>query len=149
MYSDAITSVWYKRVLKTSQEARYFNAESMSQDQNNIRAFLIAFSNKEINQDEIVNKKILNYCEGPFVVIKQICVDSNYKHKGYGTQLYEFFINNVSQNIFTSVVMDPVNKASVEFHRKLGFTKAFSIIPEDNILRAVFMLRPQNAVKTA
>jgi len=32
LYSDAITSVWYKRVLKTSQEARYFNAESMSRE---------------------------------------------------------------------------------------------------------------------
>jgi len=131
LVSDFTIEKYEKYILNN----RYF---FLIEDQDEIRGFLLAFTKEEINPDELVNKKILAYSSYDFVIIKQICVAPGYHHKGYGSVLYSFLMDEVKQNIFAAVVLEPINQASVGFHEKMGFRIAFTIIPEDQIKRVVF-----------
>ena len=122
----------YKNYIKNN---RYF---FVVEDEGEIRAFLLAFTKEEIDTAQLVNKKILAYSSDDFVIVKQICTAPDSYRKGYGTQVYSFLMDEVSQNIFAAVVLNPINQASIDFHQELGFRIAFTIIPEDKINRAVF-----------
>ncbi len=121
---------------------RYFY---VLENETEICAFLLAFTREEINANELVNRKILAYCNENFIVIKQICVATDYHHQGCGRQLYNYLIDEIQENLFASVVIDPMNYPSIEFHEKLGFRVAFTITPEDKMKRAVFF-RSNNIV---
>lgn len=108
------------------------------EDEGEICAFLLAFTREEIDPGELVNKKILAYCNDDFVIIKQVCVAPDSYRKGYATQLYSSLMDKIKQNIFAAVVLKPVNKASIDFHQELGFRVAFTVTPEDKIKRAIF-----------
>ncbi len=121
----------YKKYI---QNNRYF---FVIEDEGEIRAFLLAFLKKEIDPNQLINKKILAYSNDNFVIIKQICTAPDSYRKGYGTQLYSFLMDEVSQNIFVAVVIDPINQASIDFHQELGFRIAFTTTPEDRIKRVI------------
>jgi len=108
------------------------------EDEGKICAFLLAFTREEIDPEALVNKKILAYCNDDFVIIKQVCVVPDSYRQGYGTQLYSALMDEIKQNIFAAVVLKPVNKASIDFHQEMGFRVAFTVTPEDGIMRAIF-----------
>ena len=121
--------------LETYQEYIQNNKYFWVIEDDEICAFLLAFTRDEINPGILVNQKILEYCNQDFVIIKQICVSKH--HKGYATQLYKALMGKTN-NIFAAVVLEPVNQTSIDFHQKLGFNLAFNITPEDNLKRAIY-----------
>lgn len=104
-----------------------------------VKAFILAFKDDELDNDLIVNKKIRNYAKNSYCVIKQVCVDKDCHRKGYATKLYDYYINSVEGDIYLSIVFEPYNSASVQFHTKMGFQERFTVIAEDNIKRGIFL----------
>ncbi len=103
-----------------------------------VQAFLLAYFPEELDDTQIINKKIKEYAVKPYVVIKQICVSRSSANKGYASKLYEYFIEHVKKDIFLAVVLEPYNEASIMFHMKHRFEQLIAITAEDNILRGIF-----------
>ncbi len=114
---------------------RYF---LVLEEQGILRAFLLAFTSAEINPDEIINKKIIANSDEKFIIVKQVCAAVDCHRQGYSTQLYNFLMDDIKDNIFAAVVLEPINQASIRFHEEMGFRVAFTITPEDKRKRAVF-----------
>lgn len=104
-----------------------------------VKAFLLAFHDHELDNCLIVNKKIRNYAKNSYSVIKQICVDKACHRRGFAARLCEYFVTTVEGDIFLSIVFEPYNSASVQFHTKMGFLERFTVVAEDNIKRGVFL----------
>jgi predicted GNAT superfamily acetyltransferase len=104
-----------------------------------VKAFILAFKDDELDNDLIVNKRIRDYAKNSYCVIKQVCVDKDCHRKGYATKLYDYYINSVEGDIYLSIVFEPYNSVSVQFHTKMGFQERFTVIAEDNIKRGIFL----------
>jgi len=105
---------------------------------NIVIAFLLAFNEKDMDSSFVINKTISDIAEDPYIIIKQICVNKNYARNGYGTELCEYFMMCHKKDIYTSVVLEPENKASINFHNKMGFICILTQTPEDNKRRAIY-----------
>jgi predicted GNAT superfamily acetyltransferase len=63
----------------------------------------------------------------PFFVIRQICVDKDHCHNGYGRTLFDYLIQQFARDTTQDcqaidfIWKQPPNRASEEFHKKLGF----------------------------
>lgn len=110
------------------------------EDRGVIRAFILIFKENELDYKSIVNAKIKDYTQRNFIVVKQICVEAESRRKGYGRKLYEYIAKLIKQDILAAIVLEPMNIASIEFHKKLGYTSEFKITPEDGLTRGIFML---------
>lgn len=104
----------------------------------NIKAFTMVITSDGLDKNSIVNNELLKIHKSKFLLIKQICVDTSCKQRGYGRMLYSYIADSYIMDTFTAIVMEPINKASVKFHKDMGFVKAFEIIPEDGIKRHIY-----------
>lgn len=110
------------------------------EDDDNIKAFLLTLKGEELDREQIVHNEIIKYHKNAnFILAKQICVDLNYKQKGYGSTLYKYMIEYNRVDIFANIVMEPINEASINFHKRMGFQKVLEIIPEDGIERHTYI----------
>ena len=102
-------------------------------DKNNLVGFLIAYPNNLLRPvDDIQKFLINNYKEEDFIYVLQIAVSPKYHMKGVGTALYKKLFEDTKNSktmVVTSAV--PYNKASEQFHLKLGFKKIGKIMRTD------------------
>lgn len=101
--------------------------------------FVLAHSDGQIDQfGEEVYLHIKTTQTGPFLVVRQICIDPEFSRKGYGQGLYEFLFKYSDADIsrYRKAVCfiweKPLNEASEEFHRKVGWTKCESYSLDDS-----------------
>ncbi len=91
--------------------------------------FVLAHSNDKIGLfGGEVYLHLKNLQRLPFLVVRQICIDPEFSHKGYGRKLYEFLINRAAEdpaNYRTMVCFiwkSPYhNQSSEKFHRTIGW----------------------------
>jgi predicted GNAT superfamily acetyltransferase len=120
------------------------------EEQGQIKAFLLAFSENELDKDASIIKKIAQYnleknLNRQYVVLKQICVGRENLRRGYATQLYNYFIENIDKDIYLAVVLDPYNEASMNFHNRMGFKQVFETT-EEGVRKAVFQYKKSNNI---
>ncbi len=101
-------------------------------------AFAFGYMDSDLDRSLIVNKSIIEYSESSFFIIKQICVSRKMKGKGIATQLYEYLKELIEVPIFVSIVKEPYNEASVNFHLKLQFVKVLEVEAEDGMIRFIY-----------
>jgi len=104
-----------------------------------IRAFLLAYDSDLIDADNRVDQAAKDFCQEPFVLIKQICVAPDAAGKGYGRRLYEWLRARTAHRAqAAAIVLEPRNQPSVVFHQRLGFTKALELVADDGRLRGIW-----------
>jgi predicted GNAT superfamily acetyltransferase len=106
--------------------------------------FLYAYSSHLIAEDEWMNQLIKSKHPDPFVLIKQICIQSDLMGKGLATHLYQHLYQQTADYpLFTVVVSEPYNQRSVDFHKGHGFKEVFRGTPPDGLPREVWKRVPQ------
>ncbi|WP_309500430.1 GNAT family N-acetyltransferase [Streptomyces shenzhenensis] len=106
-----------------------------------VLAFLLAYSDERIEQDEWLNRRIKTTL-GSFLVIKQVCVARDAARQGVASLLYHHVLEQwTSSPVIAAVVSEPPNQASTRFHRKLGFEELTRLRPPDGRLRTVWVWR--------
>lgn len=124
-----------------SDYEKYINTNKyffVLEEKGEIKAFLLAYDVYELDDSLIVNQFIKQHAKNPFVVIKQICVKRNSFKKGFAKQLYNYFLGLTNSDIYLAVVLEPLNKSSIYFHKKMGFKQAFIVKPEDGMKRLIY-----------
>ncbi len=112
-------------------------------DNERITGFLLAYSNGFIDSAWEVDAFINSTYPQPFVVIKQICIDKEFRRRGLAVRLYEHLIRQVPGHaLFAAVVLEPYNYASVRFHERFGFQIVREITPRDGLPRAIWCRDP-------
>lgn len=123
----------YLRFLDT---AEYYFAAA---DDSTVQGFLLGFSQSGIGGNSFADNAVQDYANGPFIIVKQICVRKGSSGLGIGTALYENLFRKIPKTpVFAAIVTDPANVASIEFHTKLGFTQVLRITPPDGIPRSIW-----------
>ncbi|WP_234536315.1 GNAT family N-acetyltransferase [Streptomyces shenzhenensis] len=106
-----------------------------------VLAFLLAYSDERIEQDEWLNRRIKTTL-GSFLVIKQVCVARAAARQGVASLLYHHVLEQwTSSPVIAAVVSEPPNQASTRFHGKLGFEELTRLRPPDGRLRTVWVWR--------
>jgi predicted GNAT superfamily acetyltransferase len=97
-------------------------------DKDKVIGFVLAHSSSQIDQyGGEVYLHIKTAQTQPFFVIRQICVDKDRYHKGYGRTLYEYLFERLARDTTQDcqaigfIWKQPPNRPSEEFHKKLGF----------------------------
>jgi ribosomal protein S18 acetylase RimI-like enzyme len=116
-------------------QAEYFYvAESDSR----IVGFIVAYSEKFVVGD-FPTTRLEAYTGPHFIVIKQVCVDTREARRGTGSKLYRHLMNEtLSSPLVAAIVLQPENRVSINFHRKLGFRQLLTFTPSDGMLRGVW-----------
>lgn len=112
-------------------------------EQNNeIVAFLLGYNldTRNISMLESGCRKVLKKNKEYFL-LKQICVDKNYKRKGFASALYNYLFKTCARNIVLSIVTKPLNEASVKFNESRGFEMVYRYTPKDEMERGFFLRR--------
>ncbi|MDD4662076.1 MAG: GNAT family N-acetyltransferase [Candidatus Pacebacteria bacterium] len=90
--------------------------------ENKIVGFLLATSFDLIKENNGIYPFLLSKNKENFIYIFQVGVNPTYQKKGIATLLYERLFKDAKINNFSVISSkDPFNKASREFHLKLGF----------------------------
>jgi predicted GNAT superfamily acetyltransferase len=100
-------------------------------DSKTLAGFVLAHTSEKIGLFgwEEIYDYISRMKSGPFIVVRQICVDPDYSTKGYGRKLYEeLFEHTQNEKALHPVAVGfiwqrPCNLASEKFHRALGWKK--------------------------
>lgn len=103
-----------------------------------VRAFMFAYGREEVDKGLAVNQAIAEHADGDFLIIKQVCVARRDQSKGFGSAMYEYFLEKAAVPVYAAIVEEPYNEASVHFHRGRNFYKALSVKAEDEVMRMVF-----------
>jgi len=104
--------------------------------------FLLGYTSDQLLPDEWLNRRV-QATLGRFVVIKQVAVARDVARQGVGSQLYyEVLTRSGDLPVIAAVVAEPENRASANFHRKLGFEEMIHLTPPDGMRRAVWVSRP-------
>lgn len=105
-----------------------------------IVGFILAATSETFLFDQLAHNKIREINDQSYVLIKQICVDIDYKGRGYGQRLYQYVMDKSSgRNIYAAIVLEPENTRSVHFHESLDFFKYFEYTPDDERKRGLWM----------
>lgn len=104
-----------------------------------VKAFLVLFTRKETNKDTLINRRMLEM-SNDFVIVKQVCVEENCRRMGYAELLYKEVMKQFKCDIYSAVVLEPRNEASLKFHDRLGFKQACTTIAEDGLKRVIMVL---------
>lgn len=112
----------------------------VAKENNTVVAFIFAYPN-DLIPEKTLEHLTLEYVGMPFFLIKQICVDPNYKKKGIGKRLYNLVLRYCSNQSPTlaAIVLDPLNTTSINFHERMGFNKLFEFLPDDGMKRGIWM----------
>jgi uncharacterized protein len=70
-----------------------------------------------------------------FVYLDRIAIDSDYRNRGLGVQLYQSVEYEMLQSVEHSMLccevnLEPPNPGSLRFHQRIGFTEVGQSIPE-------------------
>jgi predicted GNAT superfamily acetyltransferase len=105
----------------------------------NIEAFLLAYSSQHIKPYEELNLHIKNNHCSDFILSKQIGVNPPKMSQGLATKLYNhLFSLTAPLPTYTVTVMKPINKRSNRFHEHIGFQKKFKYMPPDGKKRLIW-----------
>ena len=107
-----------------------------------VAGFLLAFSDTRAKLDPPIRQAIRSSWTKPFVLIKQVCVRSEYRRMHLGTLLDRDLKRVTAPSaLFVSVVQEPENRASIAFHGKMGFMDFAHARGSDGILRQILAAR--------
>ena len=73
-----------------------------------------------------INYKFFSETISKFLYIDRIAIKDTYRHQGIGKKIYEQVFNKANElglPVVCEVNTRPLNKPSLKFHRKLGFTE--------------------------
>ena len=105
--------------------------------------FVLAYSSEKIDPTKEETNMFIkdNLCD-KFVLIKQVCVSSVCRGKGYGKLLYrELFAriihfyggdDGTRRPLYTVIVKRPLNQVSIDFHESTGFTETDKYTPSND-----------------
>jgi len=137
--------------LETDSSKEYYekqlNKDSLfyvSEIDGNVIAFLLAFNREDIDELTTMIKTIDKLSEKPYIFIKQFYIDKKYIRKGYGTELYEYFLLNNKKDIFSSIASEPKNKALINFYCEIGFNCVLTQTQEENRRKAIYYRKYEN-----
>ena len=112
-------------------------------EKRNLYGFLYAYSSDRIEPDDWLNLLIKSRHSGPFVTIKQICIQPDLTGRGLATFLYQHLFSHVKEcPLFAAIVVEPANHRSIVFHERHGFRKVFQITPPDGMPRGIWTRNP-------
>lgn len=118
-------------------------------DKNRVVGFLLAYSRCRIQDDDWLNTRLKNRFRDRFVLIKQVCVATEYTSRGLASDLYQHTIKKADgAPLMAAVVLTPANVRSIRFHEKLGFQMVVAETPPDGMGRGVWRLDPSAARST-
>lgn len=106
-----------------------------------IVGFLLAYSQARLKDIDDTTAQWLGTRLDDFVVIKQVAVDPQHTGSGVGRRLYQFLIDHLRGQgirLVAAVVDTPPNVRSQVFHRRLGFTEAFTYQHADGRTRRIW-----------
>ncbi|WEK55887.1 MAG: GNAT family N-acetyltransferase [Candidatus Cohnella colombiensis] len=113
-----------------------------------VRGFLLAYRKHELDSTSLIYRKIMKHAKDDFTLIKQICIERNSHQHGYGSRLYDYIMLNTEHDIYLAIVLEPINKASINFHFKLGFKQISTFIGEDQKKRGISYWNNPQSVPT-
>lgn len=103
----------------------------VAEDNEGLCGFLLAYPSDAIESDEIINSCLKYSLTEEFLLIKQICVVQG--KKGVASQLYsELIRKNEHGLLLAAVVNEPMNRKSVDFHRRKGFDHLLDMRPPED-----------------
>lgn len=109
-----------------------------------IAAFVLGYSSERIGKAEVVNGRIRERVDRPFVLIKQVAVTRSHARRGLARRLYDRVrVEAAERPRYAAIVLDPPNEASVAFHERLGFRKAFELDAPDGSRRGIWTAPPR------
>lgn len=103
--------------------------------------FLLAYGQRSLGEIDDTTAEWVATRLDDFVVIKQVAVDPAHAGSGVGRELYLHLIECLrgqGVQLVAAVVDTPPNVRSRAFHRKLGFTEAFSLQHPDGRTRSIW-----------
>lgn len=74
-----------------------------------------------VNEDETVNAFLIAFNNVDEIELLCVVVDKNYRNKGIGTQLMNYFINNVNKSILLEVSNN--NSNAIKLYKNCGFSE--------------------------
>lgn len=107
-----------------------------------IVGFLLAYSQAALKTIDDTTADWVGTRLDDFVVIKQVAVAPSQTGRGIGRELYLHIINQVrgrGLRLVAAVVDTPLNVRSRAFHRKLGFTEAYTLRHADRRMRSIWV----------
>lgn len=106
-----------------------------------IVGFLLAYSQRSLDEIDDPTAEWVATRLDDFVVIKQVAVDPAHAGRGVGRELYLHLIERLrgqGVQLVAAVVDTPPNIRSRAFHRRLGFTEAYSLRHRDGRTRSIW-----------
>lgn len=101
---------------------------------------LMAYRSEHIQLEDVNNSLIRAAVAGDFVLVKQIFLAPEAAGKGVAKQLYRRLFADAGEELpfVCAIVLEPFNKRSCEFHKRLGFSEFLDFKPvpdKDGIVR--------------
>ena len=105
-----------------------------------LRAFMLAIDPKKQVLDPGLNNKVQEFGLDEYLLIKQICIHPDHTSKGIASRIYKTFIKEHHDiPLVASIVTDPPNPISINFHNKMGFKLAFEYAAPDGLPREIWV----------
>lgn len=135
LMSQDLTEEFYQHLLDSSD---YF---FVARENKNVNGFLIAYSkNKTLRKDEL-DAFLLEKYKGEFVYIFQIAVRPENQRQGTGKKLYEELLEQTrGRKLLAITAKNPFNKASRNFHLKIGFKDMCTFLWDNGVESYVYEL---------
>ena len=116
------------------------------EEDNGIKAFLLAYSNTLIKPTNDINKHIINSFKDKFIYIYQIGVSPKFQKMGLGTLLYKKLFKDAKGQVIRVISSaKPYNMASEKFHLSLSFKKIGLINRNDGGSNYIYERTEQNS----
>lgn len=109
-------------------------------EQGELLGVLMAYRNEHIVPEDANNSLIRAAVIGDFVLVKQIFLAPEAAGKGVAKQLYRRLFADAGEELpfVCAIVLEPFNKRSCEFHKRLGFSEFLDFTPvpdKDGVVR--------------
>ena len=118
-------------------KAEYFY---VALDAGRVVGFIIAYGADRVGADEWLNLRLVGRLED-VVIVKQVCTHPDFARRGIASALYEQVLHRCrDQPVVAVVVAEPLNIASTQLHKRLGFRRFWEdVVPPDGHKRVVWL----------
>lgn len=118
-------------------KAEYFY---VALDAGQVVGFIIAYGADRVGADEWLNLRLVGRLED-VVIVKQVCTHPDFARRGIATALYDQVLRRCrDQPVVAVVVAEPLNVASTQLHKRLGFIRFWEdVVPPDGHKRTVWL----------
>lgn len=109
------------------------------EEANGVAGFLLAYSSHLGRDIDSALEVIEQVQASPFILARQICVESGCSGRGHGQELYRrLFREQPILPTVAAIVLDPLNARSMRFHERLGFRRCGEMTPLDGRRRGIW-----------